>query len=100
MNHVSRQWFVEALDSYTHRFLSYNLMSINTDTGLLTGADVEEVVDGKKVIMKKNLMEISSMDLDTLRRAAGNKDLRYRVYMRESSGAKITPWVFKIRKPA
>ncbi len=89
MGHESRIWFVECLTNFTHTFLVTNIDSGADENSARDGVDVW--IGGRAV--RKKLVQVSHADILMLKKHKKQFNLEFNVFMAESRGAKITPWV-------
>lgn len=88
-----RIWFVECLTTDTANFVANNIESNIGDTMSVSEVLVEVVEKGEKVLTpKNNLTQISWEGVEMLNFNRSNLGLKYNIYMKESEGAKCTPW--------
>lgn len=95
MKHKNRVWYIESLNNPTNRWVFENL-SIDRDAGILIDAPVEIEEVGQRTIVQKNLVQVTKEDIAALREHEKEFRLLFKVYMRESHGAKIQPWLMKL----
>lgn len=92
MSHESRVFFVECLSPETYNFLVTNIEPALDETKMLVGAKVEVRSGGQPMFVEKHLILIEETGIQKLRNNKGRLGLRFNLFMRESRGAKITPW--------
>lgn len=97
MSHEKRLWYIESLNDKTNRWVFENL-SIDRDAGIVIDAPVEIEKDGKRAVITKNLVEVTRNDITTLGEHEESIGLSFEVFMRESRGAKIQPWIMNLRR--
>lgn len=95
MKHKKRVWYVECLNEPSYNFITKNIESCTDETALIeTVVDVSLGDEKNNVFVPKRLIIIPEYGVTMLRISKKKFGLRYNIFMKESSGAKITPWNF------
>ncbi|HMP67255.1 MAG TPA: hypothetical protein PKA60_00700 [Candidatus Paceibacterota bacterium] len=95
--HADRIWYIECLSDKTYEFVVNNIESCTDETALCKDATVSTFVNRKSVVVKKDLIRIDASGIEKLNDHKRRLQLNYRLYIQESRGAKITPWILEHR---